>query len=156
MWNWLDQDFKKQSFTIRKIKKVKYWLKQQMCRAAERQSNYNTHKILIHKNITRKDEIINAIQEVLSYLQWYRNYESERTIPSSEVLVINHVWSCIFSNPFLIKILNVIRNSWLLLSISCFPLHAVGPWILILHTVFNNFHTSLCLIKFTNSINSPR
>lgn len=51
-----------------------------------------THtKILIHKSITRKDEIINAVQELLGYLQWHRNYESEGTIPGSEVLVINHV-----------------------------------------------------------------
>lgn len=62
-----------------------------MCRAVDRQCNYNTHGLLIHESITSKDEIINAVQEVLGYPQWHRNYESERTIPGSEVLVINHV-----------------------------------------------------------------
>lgn len=62
-----------------------------MCRTVDRQSNDITDKMLVHKSITRKDEIINATQEVHGYQQWHRNYESEGTVPGSEVLVINHV-----------------------------------------------------------------
>lgn len=70
----------------------KFGLKVQMCRTHGEENLITTHtKILIHKSITRKDEIINAVQELLAYLQWHRNYESEGTIPGSEVLVINHV-----------------------------------------------------------------